>query len=233
MTYGANMWFASGVDQATATQSYSGDAVDLISTDGSNWAKIVTPARTNLVNCAAFHNQSFVMAGDLHTIWQGGSFSTSARNLHTWRESYFPDRDALSIPLADADGDGVSNLLEYVFDTPPLSPGTPGAASPLPQAARVNDNPLLMDRIALQFSIPDPAPGDLTHVVEAATSLNGPWSTVASKTGNAPWVWAGGGTSRVVTGTSSGGRTPVTVGDSQPISSGDGRFLRLKTSTAQ
>lgn len=228
MSYGANLWFASGVDQANGNAS-----VDLISTDGSNWAKITTPTRPNLVNTAAFHNQTFVMAGDKHTIWQGSPVTTSPRNLYSWRETYFPDRDSLSVPLADADGDGVSNLMEYVFDTPPLSAASSLAASPLPQAARVTDNPLLIDRISLQFSIPDPAPGDLTQIVEASPSLSGPWTQVASKTGNASWIWSGGGTSRIVSSSSVNGRTSVTVGDSQPISNANGRFMRLKTTTAQ
>lgn len=229
MTYGNNMWFASGYDQGASDAT-----VDLISTDGVNWAKIATPTRTSLINCAIFHNQRFVIAGDRHTLFQGTlPVTTSARNLYTWRETNFPDRDALSVPLADADGDGVSNLMEYVFDTAPLSPAPLLTGTALPQAARVTDQPLLQDRIALQFSIPSPAPGDLTFVVESATSLTGTWSRVASKTGNGPWVWEGGGTSRIITGTTVNGRTPVSVGDSQPLSSANGRFMRLKTATAQ
>jgi hypothetical protein len=48
-----------------------------------------------------------------------------------WRQRYFPDGGADSGPLADPDGDGIPNLLEFATGSPPLVANTlPGGLNP-------------------------------------------------------------------------------------------------------
>lgn len=151
-----------------------------------------------------------------------------------WRNAYFSAAEqlnpAISGGLADPDSDGLGNQVEYTLGRAPRTAlGTDGISS-LPTAVIVTGEPLLSDRLALQFSLPEPAAGDVTHVVEVATALDGTYTTLATKSGAGVWTWNAGGTSRVVLGAPSGGRVLVTIGDSQPfIGSDPKRFLRLRT----
>lgn len=92
----------------------------------------------------------------------------------TWRNLHFtgPELadDALSGAEADADGDGLSNFLEYALGGLPRDP----TSAPAPQGA--------MDagKLALQFTrIADP---DLRYEVEASPDLAG-WDAIWSSTG--------------------------------------------------
>lgn len=228
VAYGNGVWFAAGIDWSTTND----DDIDLVSSDGANWNPLTTPALDDR-NAAIFFNNTFITAGDNHSIRQSGTILPSANGYYTWRETYFPDHGPFTAPNEDADTDSVSNLMEYALTRSPVTGSSLNGAASLPQAVIVSSEPLLNDRIALQIDMPQPAAQDLTYIVEASSNLAGGWSPIATKVGGGTWTWNGGGTSRIVTGTASGGRVLVKIGDSQPISTAPTRFLRLRAQVHQ
>jgi hypothetical protein len=225
--YGNGVWFAAGIDKDSADAD-----VDLISSDGNQWTKLAPPALANR-NAAVFFNNTFITAGDNHSIRQSGAVSQNASGYFTWRESNFPDRGPLTSPVDDYDADGLENLLEYALGrSPSAASGTEGSAA-LPDAAVFSAEPLLGDRIAIQLDLPHPAAADLIHVVEAASSLGGIWTPLATKNGAGNWTWNGGGSSRIVAEAPASGRVRVKVGDSLPLAGNAHRFLRLRVSVNQ
>ncbi len=219
MAYGNGIWFAAGVDDANSGSEVD---IDLVSTDGTNWTPLATPSLENRT-AAVFFNNTFITAGKNHSIRQSAAITPTNIGYPTWRDIHYPDRGPLSAPDEDGDGDSLNNLLEYALGSSPASIiGTNGVGA-MPQAA------LLIDRIALQFSLPEPPPADLRYVVEASSTLSNSWTPLATKIGTGAWIWNGGGTSRIIVGTASGGKIPVTVGDSQAASASPARFLRLRT----
>ncbi len=227
MAYGDGMWYAGGVHQVP------GDNVtpaDVLSMNGTAWVTLNSPARTSTLYAAAFFNHTFISVGDNHTIWQSQPvYLTSSTQFCDWRETYFPDHDSDSVPTADADGDGVANLVEYQFGMNPLAQDSSDAISRLPMAVMSTSQPLGAKRLALRFTIPDPAPADFKQTVQYANSPDGTWLDLASKTGGGPWTGSG----RVSTGTAANGRVEVTVEDNQDISSATKRFLRLKSTPVE
>lgn len=225
--YGNGIWFAAGINWDASEAD-----VDLVSADGVNWTNLTTPSLDDR-NAAIFFNNTFITAGMNHSIRQSGVISPSAGGYFAWRENNLPDHGPLTTPEGDQDGDGVKNLIEYALGRSPNSgSGSDGPAS-LPQAIVASSDPLLTGRLVLQVDVPEPAAGDVVHVVEAASALDGTWSTLATKTGTAGWTWNAGGTSRIVTSAPSGGRVVVKVGDSVTISAESHRFLRLRTRVNQ
>lgn len=224
LAYGNGVWFAAGVDDASSGSEVD---IDLVSSDGANWTPLTTPSLDNR-NAAVFFNNTFITAGDNHSIRQSGTISSSTLGYPTWRETYFPDHGALSSPDEDSDGDSMNNLLEYALGRSPVSLLGGDGVGALPQGLLRSAPPLLNDRIALQFNLPEPAPADMGYVVEVSGTLSNTWTPLATKIGTGPWTWNGGGTSRVILGTAASGRIPVTVGDSQAASVSPKRFLRLR-----
>ncbi|MES2438053.1 MAG: PKD domain-containing protein [Verrucomicrobiota bacterium] len=223
LAYGNGVWFAAGIDRDN-----SGADIDLISPDGANWTTLTTPSLDDRA-AAIFFNNTFITAGANHSIRQSGTISANAAGYYTWRESNFPDHGPLSMPQSDNDGDSIPNLLEYSLNRSPLTGSGSDGPAALPQALLVSSEPLLNDRLALQISMPAPAALDLTYVVEASPTLTGSWTPLATKVANGSWTWNPGGTSRIISGASSGGRILVKIGDSVPIAGNPKRFLRLRT----
>lgn len=225
--YGNGIWFATGVDKDNADAD-----VDLVSPDGSYWTNLATPALDDR-NAAIFFNDTFITAGDNQSIRQSGMLSQAANGYFAWRESNFPDRGPLTTAGDDHDADGVANLLEYALGrSPSAGSGADGPAA-LPDAVANASEPLLSGRIALQLDLPHPATADLIHVVEVASSLGGPWSPLATKTGTGNWTWNAGGSSRIIAEAPASGRVRVKVGDSLPTAGNPRRFLRLRVSVNQ
>jgi hypothetical protein len=225
--YGNGVWFAAGIDKDDADAD-----VDLVSPDGNYWTNLTTPALDDR-NAAIFFNNTFITAGRNHSIRQSGVVSQAANGYFTWRESNFPDRGPLTTAGDDHDADGMTNLLEYALGrSPSAGSGTDGPAA-LPDAVVMASEPLLSDRIAIQLDLPHPPAADLVHIVEAASSLDGFWSPLATKTGTGNWTWNAGGSSRIIAGAPASGRVLVKVGDSLPIAGNPHRFLRLRVSVNQ
>lgn len=222
MAYGNGIWFAAGVNWDASEAD-----VDLVSADGVNWTNLTTPSLDDR-NAATFFNNTFITAGENHSIRQSGTISQSANGYYAWRESNFPDHGPLSTPDGDEDRDGSDNLIEYTLGRSPLSGGGSDGPSSLPQAVVGASEPALSDRLVLQMDLPASSPADVVHVVEVSSTLDGGWATLATKTGNGSWTWNAGGTSRIVTAAPSGGRVVVKVGDSVAMSTDPHRFLRLR-----
>jgi PKD repeat protein len=227
MAFGNGVYFAAGQDR-NASDAH----VDLVSLDGANWLQFSSGA-TDERRAALFFQNTFITAGANHSIRQTGVLPPATAGYVIWREAYFPDHGSASTAGGDPDFDSLPNLFEYGAGIDPLAiTGVNGAAT-APVLVRVTTNPNLADRIALQFSLPEPAAADLVYTVEAAASLTGGWATIATKTGAGVWIWNGGGTTRIVIAPPGGGRQQVTVGDSQPIVLGSPRFLRLRVAVDQ
>lgn len=227
MAYGNGVWFAAGEDRDNADAD-----IDLVSTDGSNWVPLTTP-NVDPRTAGIFFKNTFITVGENHSIRQSGTILPAANGYVAWRESNFPDHDLLSTHDKDADGDGAANLVEYSLGRSPLLVSNLDGAASLPTAAIASANPLLNDRIALQVSLPEPAAGDITYVVEGAATLDGSFTPLATKIGTGGWTWNPGGTSRIVIGSPAGGRVNVTVGDSQAMNATTRRFLRMRFSVSQ
>ncbi|RYD20562.1 MAG: PKD domain-containing protein, partial [Verrucomicrobiaceae bacterium] len=220
--YGNGIWFAAGFDHDNGNAD-----IDLVSADGVNWIGLATPALDNR-NAAIFFNNTFITAGENHSIRQSSTIAQGTGGFYAWRESNLPNHGPQSTPAGDEDGDGVTNLIEYALGRSPNSgTGNDGPAS-LPQALVTAGEPELAGRLVLQASLPEPAAPDVVHVIEGSSTLTGSWTTLATKTGAGSWIWNAGGTSRIVTSAPSSGRVTVKVGDSVTIADGPARFLRLR-----
>lgn len=151
--------------------------------------------------------------------------------LQSWRLNNFGNsaNSGTGADDFDADSDLVVNLMEYALDrSPTVSAGADGVDS-LPTYTTAATDPLLIGRLVLVSDLPDPAPADITYVVEVTETLaSAGWDTLATKTGTGAWTWEAGGTSRIVE-TSSAGRSTVQVGDSVTLQrSSTRRFMRLR-----
>jgi PKD domain/Peptidase M66 len=225
LAYGNGVWFAAGISKESASTDLD---LDLLSTDGVNWTTLTTPALDDR-NAAVFFKNTFITAGDNHSIRQSAMIPPSANGYFIWRELNFPDHGPLSALQSDSDGDSLSNLMEYSLARSPLTGSGSDGSAALPQAVIVASEPLLSDRIALQVSMPEPAAADLSYVVEASSSLSGSWTPLATKIGGGVWTWNPGGTSHIVQASPVSGRILVKIGDSVPRASQPTRFLRLRT----
>ncbi|MBC8012160.1 MAG: hypothetical protein H7067_18910 [Burkholderiales bacterium] len=132
----------------------------------------------------------------------GDALPVSTTPLQQWRQTHFGGPDAIgnAVNDADADGDGLVNLLEYALGGLPRD----AASAPHPTTA------VSEDKLQLVFArVADPA---LRYEVEAVADL-----TTAS-----PWpvIWTSAGAQNVA-GT-------VTVDDVEPLSEHPRRFLRLR-----
>ena len=116
--------------------------------------------------------------------------------------------------IADPDSDGLRNILEYAFTLDPKVASLAGIST-----VRVNGGGYL----EIQFTR-NTANTDLTYTVQASANLV-TWTDIASSTAGA--VTAGSGAHSVIE-SGAGAIKTVTVEDSQPVSAGNVRFLRVK-----
>jgi hypothetical protein len=130
----------------------------------------------------------------------------------TWRESWWDAGQladaALSGDSADADGDGVANLIEYALGGSPAS----AASAPLPVLAVGTGVFEGQTRDVLTLSFTRVADAGLAYVVEAADNLGGHagWAPIFRSTG-----------AQNIAG-------PLTVRDVRALGSTPRRFLRLR-----
>ena len=125
--------------------------------------------------------------------------------------------NGLSLSLADTaapDGDSIPVLLKYATG---LTPGTSSATAPA-VLSTVNNT------LTLQFTRLSPAPVD--YAVQSSTELS-TWTTIAALP-TASDMWTG---TASVAETGTGATRETTVTDTQTMSSGPRRFLRLRVNT--
>lgn len=139
-----------------------------------------------------------------NTDWLQANFGSS------WTNS------AIAGDLADPDRDGIVNLLEYALGGNPNT----GATTALPQAAIGNN------KLALVFTR-TLANTDITMTVQAADSLTGPWTDLASSINGAAFTVLASGAGVVQTG--SGATRTVEVRDQFQITNAahPRRYMRL------
>ncbi len=132
-----------------------------------------------------------------------------------WRYTWFTTNEAagLAADAADPEGDGVPNLAEYASGGAPHDPDGVGGVEVGTMRAGADEF------LTLTF-VRDTAATDVTHVVECADDLGGPWS------GFDPLRPAR--QLSVSAETPSAGRETITVRDDQPLSATSRRFMRLR-----
>ena len=135
--------------------------------------------------------------------------------IESWRLTHFGaiTNTGNGADLADPDGDGLRNLVEYGFSLDPSAPSADGAIG------GVNVGGYLQ----IQFTR-NTGRTDLTYTVEASSDLV-TWTPIASSTTGSATVAAG---AHSVAETGAGAIKTVTVDDSQTAASGSPRFLRVK-----
>lgn len=212
--YGNGVYFTCGEDLDNGSVD-----VDVISQDGVTWTSFAAPTTTNR-NAAVFFKNTFITVGDAGTIWQSGNTSPPA-GFAGWQALNFPTGGLGALSTADADNDGIFNLVEYALSRNPNATGGNDGAPGAGYAVRASN------RTWLHVDVPEPAMTDVTYVVQGNTALTGSWTTLATKAGTGSWTWVGGGTARLNIGAASGGRVPVEVGTPDSVSSSARYFLRM------
>ena len=66
-----------------------------------------------------------------------------------------------------------------------LAQGT-GVGAPTLAVVTNSTDPLLSDRLCLAFTVPNPAPSDVTYLVQVTSDLSD-WTTIATKGGTGAW----------------------------------------------
>lgn len=134
----------------------------------------------------------------------------------TAKEAWFaahglpPDGSGNGAWDASPAGDGIANLLKYALDIDPNTSGYQGRWSSA--SVRMSGT----DFLSMTYTIPEPAPANISYAAESAVSLSGSWSS---------------GNVVVLSSTVSGSLRTVTVRDGAPMQSNPRGFLRLRIST--
>ncbi|MFZ4766269.1 MAG: hypothetical protein ACOYMN_15065 [Roseimicrobium sp.] len=141
----------------------------------------------------------------------------------TWRVAQFgPETLTLATEptnwgeLADPDGDGLANVVEYAFQTSPF------AANTAPISANVEAGLLTISFLR------DPLNSDLSYIVEVSSTLGAnDWTAIASSTGGAPTAASGASTVQEVP-VPEGSMVRVTVTDQNAAAGASQRFIRVR-----
>jgi hypothetical protein len=142
---------------------------------------------------------------------------TAGSPLLAWREFHFGTAEVNgdAANLADKDGDGLENLVEYALLSVPTEPNP----SPFTLAATPGQLTLSLLR--------DPARNDVSVLIESTTTLTGGWSTIARST-------AGGAFTALVpeVAVAEAGTNPVAVQLTvNPQGGPPARFFRVRVET--
>jgi hypothetical protein len=137
--------------------------------------------------------------------------------LNAWRQTYFgtTDNSGQTALIADFDGDGLSNLLEYALDTIPDDSTSPHGIAAMPIGSINQTATVLSGRLVITFTTANTTRSDVTYTVQVTDDLIN-WTDLSRKVGTASWTWLAGGQNRIVT-TINGGRTTIQVGDIQNL----------------
>ncbi|MBL9113933.1 MAG: hypothetical protein JNJ83_02930 [Verrucomicrobiaceae bacterium] len=120
------------------------------------------------------------------------------------------DGSATGSATATPVSDGVPNLIKYALGLNPASSGHSGRLA----HGTVTDSG--QDYLTFTYTRPEPAPAGVSYTVEGCANLN-------------PASWSSAGIDPISSTVNAGLRT-ITMRDSESISSGSKRFLRLKVS---
>jgi hypothetical protein len=172
-----------------------GVAINAGTPPGTYSGAVTVLGGTNIFDPTSLSTQAFqvVVAGTPFAAWQAAEFGTNASN------------PAISGDLADPDGDGIVNLLEYALY---LDPNTAGASGlPTTQIDPACGCLTLIYTKVISAT-------DLTYTPEANSALGGPWST-------------NGITQTILAG--SGATLTIQASDTlYPLATSTNRFMHLK-----
>ncbi len=196
---------------ATAVDSVSG-VVSVLRTGGVNTAVAgtytLTFTATDAAGNVATTTRTVVVSATPHLVWKQEVFGANSSN------------PAISGDLADPNGNGIINLLEYALVADPLDDSGTRDASPI-VAMNGSQHLTLSFFHALGRS-------DLTLTVQGADAPDGPWSDLAQSTAGGSFIALQGGVAISEAGPEDARN--VSVSDSQ--TAGDPlhpqRFLRLE-----
>ena len=153
-------------------------------------------------------------------VWtpSGGGFAA-------WQSTHFtPAQIAdpqVGGPNGDPNHDGISNLLAYALDLPPLGPG--GSLVSVLGASMSAAGPT--GQLILSLSVPDPLPAGITFIIEVSDTLTAnSWTTVSTATSTVAWSGSGA----VTQDSPSGGYRTVHVHDIVNQGTSPQRFMRLR-----
>lgn len=158
--------------------------------------------------------------------WVDGLAWTPAGGFASWN-AFTPAQRAdplIGGPMADPDGDGHANLLEYAFN---LNPWT-ATRTDVFSAGQMNSAGAA-GRLCLTLSVPDPLPADVVYAIQAGdTPAASGWSTIA--TGTAAGGWSG--PAQVTAGAPVAGYRLIEVQDTESKATKARRFMRLQIQTS-
>lgn len=154
-----------GVQLGVGFEGNNGDDVDMISTNGLDWTPI-DPGAVEDRTAITFFNGTFITVGDNGSIRQSGTVMSPAGGYGSWAEVHFPEAPPLSDPGDDFDGDGWSNLAEYVAGTDPRDAGD------VPEVTLADDGAMLTMTMSKDASVSDVLVGFET----STTLLSGEWT---------------------------------------------------------
>ncbi len=191
-------------------------------TDETAWNVFTVPATALLTgtNTVAIElHQSTANSSDLGLDLRLSGLRQTASTFADWQAAQFGSdktNAALAGPLTDLDKDGLVTLLEYAFASDPRTANQDAA----PTATTASG------RLALQFER-NPAATDITIKVQAADTLTGPWTDLATSTTGNPFAATTPGTTIIETTT--GPLRTVEVRDLYPLNDPlhPRRFMRV------
>jgi hypothetical protein len=118
--YGNGIYLAAGENLSNSSVD-----INLISTDGENWAPLTTTSQDNRT-AGIFFNNTFITVGESGAVWQSDPFIAPpvATGFAAWQSAYFPGLPSGSASGDDFDGDGMKNLAEYATGSDPTDPNS-------------------------------------------------------------------------------------------------------------
>lgn len=233
-----SVWLSA--DDGARTNYHGGISVSL---DGSNYTDVPGGHYANLLpqSTAAYNNvdyqfspgqvvgfryvrlTSYGVANNGDVYWQPRFVEVDAfvsvasggdGGFADWRSQHFNEQEladeSVSGPEADPDGDGLENLLEYALGLNPRAATADGSSVVGIESISGTDY------LTLSFRKPD-AISDIAYTVEVSSDLI-EWTAEAVSAGETQHE---------------DGTTTFTYRDSQPVSQGERRFLRLRVSQVQ
>jgi hypothetical protein len=167
--------------------------------------------RDSGVNAFEWNNRDAWQASGITGGSPGGQFAVP--DFATWMAAW-----QLTLPLGDADSDGLQEVAEYALGYFPSTNDSPVAA---PVTGLTPSG-----QLRLFFSLPAFCPADAAYDIEVSSSLEGDWTSIAHRQGNGAWT----GAATVESGTPTAGRVAYSIADLPSALLPGRRFMRLKMS---
>ncbi len=155
-------------------------------------------------------------------------WTPDAATFNSWQTSKFNSTQLadplISGPEADPNKDGINNLLGFALGLDPLAAGV--------TLADVQSNGMSgtgpTDHLILTLTLPDPLPGGITYIIEAANSESlSTWTPIATRTSATAWT----GTGTVIQDAPINSLRVVRFHDIVNQGAADSRFMRVRVTS--